>query len=448
MTKTKKLQMELPQEGRFISSEFPILRENLTKIDQALADVEEKLESKASTKHMHSISEVTDLEAALKGKMAADKTFTFADLRDIEGAQDAANNYVLYKSSNNNFTFGSAVSLLGAHQHRIDDIVGLDEFRAKLNEGLTSYGRLQQANEWQGYNKFTSKVTMSGDVELIGSSSLSLIHNNKVVTSLSATGSTLKGPLKVDGEAVYTKSEIDKLIALLNKKPLEILMTESGPAPIPDGVTDNTNIEVWAWGGGGGGGNYKGGGGGGGGCVHMKIKGSHLKNSITGSPRRVVIGRGGKGFYTGQPKDTAGSGGFTCALDFITAGGGGGGAVNGHNSTGSSGGVQGDSRGGYGGYYSSNSSSSNGSDATFNGGGGGSYGEKSGAGGNGGDSIFGGGGGASGDGTAQGGFSGKGGKGGRSYNNKSGGGGGYFPGQIGSDGGDGGDGAVLFKFYI
>ncbi|WP_039760609.1 Bgr_08870 family protein, partial [Bartonella queenslandensis] len=134
MTKTKKLDMELPKEGRFMSSEFPILRENLGKIDQALADVEEKAEGKAPLHHTHTIGDVRDLETALNGKMAADKTFTFADLSDIEGAKEAANNYVLYKSSNNNFTFGSAVSLLGAHKHKIEDIVGLDDFRAKINE--------------------------------------------------------------------------------------------------------------------------------------------------------------------------------------------------------------------------------------------------------------------------------------------------------------------------
>lgn len=38
--------MELPKEGRFISSEFPILRENLSKLDQALITVEEKIEEK------------------------------------------------------------------------------------------------------------------------------------------------------------------------------------------------------------------------------------------------------------------------------------------------------------------------------------------------------------------------------------------------------------------
>ncbi|OPB34827.1 Phage tail repeat like, partial [Bartonella taylorii] len=223
MTKTKKLDMELPKEGRFISSEFPILRENLTKIDQAIVDIEEKVEGKAPLKHTHTISDVTDLEAALKAKMAADKTFTFADLSDIEGAKDAANNYVLYKSSNNNFTFGSAVSLLGAHQHKTEDIVGLDDFRAKINEDLTAYGRLKQANEWQNYNKFNNKVTMSGGLELLGNASLNLTHNGEVVTNLSTNGSLLKGPLKVDGDVVYTKPEIDKLIALLTKKPIEIL---------------------------------------------------------------------------------------------------------------------------------------------------------------------------------------------------------------------------------
>lgn len=126
MTKTKKLDMELPKEGRFISSEFPILRENLGKLDQALITVEEKIEGKAPLQHKHTINDVTGLESALNGKMAADKTFTFADLSDIEGAKDAANNYVLYKAGNNNFTFGSAISLLGAHKHKTEDIVGLD----------------------------------------------------------------------------------------------------------------------------------------------------------------------------------------------------------------------------------------------------------------------------------------------------------------------------------
>ncbi|WP_345097235.1 Bgr_08870 family protein, partial [Bartonella acomydis] len=236
----------------------------------------EKIDEKAPLQHKHRMSDVTGLESTLNGKMAADKIFTFADLSDIEGAKDAANNYVLYKSGNNNFTFGSAISLLGTHQHKTEDIVGLDDFRAKINEDLTSYGRLANPNEWQNYNKFTSKVTMNGGLELLGNSSFSLIHNGEVITNLSTMGSSLKGPLKIDGEAVYTKAQVDKLIASLVKKPVEILMTESGPIPFPEGVSDDTEVEIWAWGGGGSGGT-----------------GGWLKNTYNGRTTYTYYGGGG-----------------------------------------------------------------------------------------------------------------------------------------------------------
>ncbi|MCL6230191.1 Bgr_08870 family protein [Bartonella bilalgolemii] len=435
MTKTKKLDMELPKEGRFISSEFPILRENLRKIDQAIADVEEKIDEKAPLKHMHSIGDVTDLEATLKGKMAADKTFSFADLSDIEGAKDAANNYVLYKSSNNNFTFGSAISLLGAHQHKTEDIIGLDDFRAKINEDLTSYGRLTQANEWQSYNKFNSKVTMSGDVELTGNSSLSLTHNGEVVTSLSTTESKLKGPLKIDGEAVYTKSEIDKLMALFTKKAVEILMTESGTIPLPEGVTDDTEIEIWAWGGGNAG-SSDGRGGTGGCCTYVRTRKKFLgKNS-------VKIGRGGKAI--GEIYGTS-----TEIGSLITAYGGKGrpqrGGINGvDGSTGNSTNKYGDNggKGGDGGFGGNGGKGGRGGDS-----GNGYRGGLGGDGGRGGDSIYGcggyggnGGNGGNGGRGGKGGHGGFGGRGGDSIYGCGGYGGNGGNGGNGDRGGEGGDG--------
>ncbi|WP_273758393.1 Bgr_08870 family protein [Bartonella sp. AU55XJBT] len=340
MTKTKKLDMDLPKEGRFISSEFPILRENLTKIDQAIVDIEDKLDEKAPLKHTHTISDVIDLEATLKAKMAADKTFTFADLSDIEGAKDAANNYVLYKSSNNNFTFGSAVSLLGAHQHKTEDIVGLDDFRAKINQDLTSYGRLASPNEWQSYNKFTSKITMSGGLELLGNASLNLIHNGEVITNLSASGSLLKGPLTVDGNKVYTKSEVDAAILTQIKSlkkdltdkitnwtalaDAELLYTQDGKIQWPDWVTDKTKVEIQAWGGGGSGGGADtpclGGGGGGGGCSVWY----GYKASLNGH-EDITIGLGGA--RVASRGATGNSGGATViGKNFITAAGGRGGS--------------------------------------------------------------------------------------------------------------------------
>ncbi|WP_254493157.1 Bgr_08870 family protein [Bartonella sp. B1099] len=441
MTKTKKLDMELPKEGRFISSEFPILRENLGKLDQALATVEEKIEGKASLQHAHTISDVTGLESALNGKMAANKTFTFADLSDIEGAKDAANNYVLYKSGNNNFTFGSAISLLGTHQHKTEDIVGLDDFRAKINEDLTSYGRLKQANEWQSYNKFTSKVTMSGDLELLGNSSLNITtHNNKVVTNLSTSGSSLKGPLRVDGDLVYTKAQVDALLDALIKKRkeeyIEITMLQSGNIPWPDGVTDDTDIEIMAWGGGGSGGQR--GGGGGGECISLKIQKRQLQNNDV-----VTIGKGGYGNGV--------NGGNTLVGSILTARGGKG--NNGYIGGNSGGGTP----GGYG-VASGNSNGYTGEEDPWHGGGGGGGGYNNSRGGDGGDSSYGGAGGGGSGGSSvhnngsKGGKSQYGGNGGNGaeLGNGGGGGGGYRDGEDGtaSGAGRGGDGAVKLKVFV
>ncbi|WP_341871766.1 Bgr_08870 family protein, partial [Bartonella florencae] len=440
MTKTKKLDMELPKEGRFISSEFPILRDNLNKLDQALITVEEKIDQKAPLQHKHTISDVTGLENALNGKMSADKTFTFADLSDIEGAKDAANNYVLYKSGNNNFTFGSAVSLLGAHQHKTEDIVGLDDFRAKINEDLTSYGLLTSPNEWQSYNKFINKVTMSGSLELLGNSSLNITHNGKVVTNLNTTGSSLKGPLRVDGDIVYTKAQVDALLDALIKKRkeeyIEITMLQSGNIPWPDGVTDDTDIEIMAWGGGGSGGQR--GGGGGGECISLKIQKRQLQNNDV-----VTIGKGGYGNGV--------NGGNTLVGSILTARGGKG--NNGYIGGNSGGGTP----GGYG-VASGNSNGYAGKEDPWHGGGGGGGGFDNRRGGDGGDSSYGGAGGGGSGGTSVPNNGGKGGKsqyGGNGGNgaelgNGGGGGGGYRDGEDGtaSGAGRGGDGAVKLKVFV
>ncbi|MFT4347577.1 Bgr_08870 family protein [Bartonella ancashensis] len=411
MAKTKKLEMELPKEGRFISSEFPILRENLQKIDQAIADCDEKSDRKASLQHRHTMSDVEGLETTLKSKMAANKTFLLADLKDVEGCKDAAENYVLYKASNDHFTFGSSKSLLGTHEHKIEDI-----------RGLEAYGCLTKKNRWQEANDF-------------------------------------QGPVTVDGKAIYTKDEAivalqeirDEIAQMIKAiMPLEVLMTESGSLPWPNGVTDDTDIEIWAWGAGGGGGlgirsnghNYGGGGGGGGQCVRTKIKGFQRRQLTI-----VEIGCGGIGGVSSNKG--GGAGGSTRIEGIMTALGGSGGG----SGAGGNGGVESSNESGKSGYGGSASSSgTHGISYIVSGGGGGNGGS-----GSGGSSIYsgGGGGGASAN-NGPGGWYGesdKGGKGGRGYKGNSGGGGGgggYFPGEDGvaNKGGNGGNGAVLLKFFL
>ncbi|ATO56908.1 glycine-rich domain-containing protein [Bartonella sp. 1-1C] len=243
-------------------------------------------------------------------------------------------------------------------------------------------------------------------------------------------------------------------------KPIEILMTESGEIPWPEGVTDETEIEIWAWGGGGGGGGDGGddnGGGGGGGGQHarVRIKGLDLKESTT-----VQIGRGGAG-----GKSNGNWGGDTIIEGIVLARGGGYGGGNdrspkdytnsigkrGNGGKGGDGGIGGGNTVHSGAKYTVNES------AIFSGGdggiGGGTNSDKDNLyGGHGGSSMYGGGGGGGGGKkNGHGGYGGisGGGNGGNYGANGGGGGGGYFRGKDGGKiGGDGGDGAVLIKVYL
>ncbi|WP_375610782.1 MULTISPECIES: hypothetical protein [unclassified Bartonella] len=214
-------------------------------------------------------------------------------------------------------------------------------------------------------------------------------------------------------------------------KPVEILMTESGDIRLPDGITDETDIEVWAWGGGGGG--VKDGGGGGGQCVHVKIKGSDLDKLKT-----AYIGRGGKG----NDSNVLCNGGRTMIKGLVTAEGGYSVSMALVNF------------GGKGGDGGGNRAGISGESFIFSGGNGGGSGSDGKRAGTGGSSFLGGGGGGGGKCKGsimgQGGESYKGGRGGRGGNGAGGGGGGYFDGKSGGDkiGGDGGDGAVLIKVYL
>ncbi|WP_375701043.1 alanine-zipper protein [Bartonella sp. AA23NXGY] len=215
------------------------------------------------------------------------------------------------------------------------------------------------------------------------------------------------------------------------RKPVEILMTESGDIPLPDGITADTDIEVWAWGGGGGG--VKDGGGGGGQCVHVKMKGSDLDKLKT-----AYIGRGGKG----NDSNILCNGGRTMIKGLVTAEGGYSVSMTLVNF------------GGKGGDGEGNREGSSGESFIFSGGNGGGSGIDGKRAGTGGSSFLGGGGGGGGKCKGsimgQGGESYKGGNGGRGGKECGGGGGGYFDGKHGSDkiGGDGGDGAVLIKVYL
>lgn len=154
MAKTPNYNLELPDESRNISDEFPVLRDNLTLLDTALKEQSDAVEGKAPENHQHKIDEIQGLLNALNGKMSANKTFALTDMTDVKGANEAAINYVLTKTADG-FGFSSATAALGAHKHKVEDIVG-------LTETLSGYGALEKANIWKSENKFYGNITISG----------------------------------------------------------------------------------------------------------------------------------------------------------------------------------------------------------------------------------------------------------------------------------------------
>ncbi|WP_273759636.1 hypothetical protein [Bartonella sp. ML70XJBT.G] len=239
------------------------------------------------------------------------------------------------------------------------------------------------------------------------------------------------------------------------KKPVEILMTESGDILWPEGTTDETELEIWAWGGGDAGKDslhyIQGGEGGFGGCcTYVRTKKKFLGNNS------VCIGKGGK-----SPENPAGC--PTVVGQFITAFGGEGsikpyqkGVFKGEDAKDKDSGDGGDGflgghggQGGYGGYdkgLGNGGSGGRGGDNFLSDGGWGGWGGNGGVfqggeggrGGNGGSSVYGlgGKGGRGGDG----GTSTMGDRGGRGGNGGDGGSSVYGGGGGGSTGGKGGEG--------
>ncbi|OPB29524.1 hypothetical protein [Bartonella sp. WD12.1] len=214
---------------------------------------------------------------------------------------------------------------------------------------MKDYGCLSGENAWEDTNVFKGKVSVEKDIELTETSSLTLKQSDKVVTQLNATGSLLKGPLKVDGKPVYTKPQADKAISeeieklkqsltdensscsvVINKlvhwpkrADAELLYTQSGKIKWPDWITDEAVVEIQAWGGGGSGGGagqiHLGGGGGGGGCSVWYGHKSSLNEH-----EDFIIGKGGASV---KDKNTSGNPGgkTTVGKNLIVATGGGGG---------------------------------------------------------------------------------------------------------------------------
>ncbi|WP_455475334.1 hypothetical protein [Bartonella sp. B17] len=138
--KSKNYQLHLPEETRTIADEFPLLRTNLEILDVALKNISNATDNKADKEHQHAMKDVNGLEAALNGKMSANKEIKLGDLSDVSGANIAANNYVLAKQTMG-FGFMSPAAALGQHNHKITDVINLETYLDNLAHSDNVYSK-------------------------------------------------------------------------------------------------------------------------------------------------------------------------------------------------------------------------------------------------------------------------------------------------------------------
>ncbi len=126
---TQHLQLPKPNPDHvppvFVAEEFLRLRAAMDLIDQFLFDLSLLVSKKAADDHTHAIAGITGLVEALNEKMPANRQFKLDDLTDVEGAAEAAINYVLVKAASGKFIPSTALAALGVHPHLISEVTGL-----------------------------------------------------------------------------------------------------------------------------------------------------------------------------------------------------------------------------------------------------------------------------------------------------------------------------------
>lgn len=125
MTTTSHYRIPIPDDAATVEEEFRRLQQAWELVDTILKTLSDLVAGKAASVHGHPIDQINGLVSALQNKMDASKTFKIGDLTDVVGSADAALNYVLAKNSDGKFSFASALSLLGNHDHTIAQVVGL-----------------------------------------------------------------------------------------------------------------------------------------------------------------------------------------------------------------------------------------------------------------------------------------------------------------------------------
>lgn len=137
MSTTTNFNLPKPVDTADVDEEFYRLQTAWDMLDLILLSMATQIAGKSSLGHSHVIADIVGLVAALANKMDASRTFSLDDLTDVNGAAEAALNYILVKGADGKWMPSSAIAALGPHQHQISDV-----------QDLTATLDAKLANDW------------------------------------------------------------------------------------------------------------------------------------------------------------------------------------------------------------------------------------------------------------------------------------------------------------
>lgn len=114
-----------PVDEHFVSDDVYLLIQALDMIDADIAALLTSVSGRALTIHAHAIGDITGLAAALAGKSDTGHIHALADLSDTLGLALAPEGYVIVKGAGGKWVPLSPATLFTAHSHAISDVTNL-----------------------------------------------------------------------------------------------------------------------------------------------------------------------------------------------------------------------------------------------------------------------------------------------------------------------------------
>lgn len=236
MSKTEHYQFQKPDEQKTVEQEIRNLQTVLDVLDAILFAIRRDVDSKSPADHGHGMAEIEGLVTALSEKMPSNKEFSLADLTDVLGSAEAALGYILVKTAQG-WQAQSALSAIGEHKHKIQDILTLDVTLAEFITKTAAFNAFATKSEGELARSAVQPAAIEDfvkSVALLAALAQKLDKNAQAADSAKLNNKTEAG--------LVASGPIADAIAAAGNWPGVYTGTNSGEVNFPIGHTVHVNI--------------------------------------------------------------------------------------------------------------------------------------------------------------------------------------------------------------